>query len=187
MAKSWHQGLGITRFSPMQWYYSKTNTQLGPVSDQELRQKLATGEVFSTDMVWREGMIDWQAVALIDELRLVPPTPSTGLPPLATAAEASPYAPPAVPSGLPGYVPTSGLAVVSLVCGILALITCMFLAGIPAVICGHLALTQMANPSIRMSGRGMAIAGLIMGYLAIATTVGMILMMVAGLVAGAIN
>ena len=40
--------------------------------------------------------------------------------------------------------------------------------GIPAVICGHLSLNQLNAPGNSQQGRGMAIAGLICGYLGIA-------------------
>lgn len=69
----------------------------------------------------------------------------------------------------PGYypainTPTSGLAIGSLVCGILELFTLGF-AAIPAVILGHLARTQIRRSGER--GDGMAIAGLVLGYLGI--------------------
>jgi hypothetical protein len=54
----------------MQWYYSKNAAQLGPVSLDELRAKLASGEVLSTDMVWREGMPDWRPASAMFELEV---------------------------------------------------------------------------------------------------------------------
>jgi hypothetical protein len=69
----------------------------------------------------------------------------------------------------PGYypainTPTSGLAIGALVCGILEIFTLGF-AAIPAVILGHLARTQIRRTGER--GDGMAIAGLVLGYLGI--------------------
>ncbi len=52
----------------MQWYYSKNATQLGPVPLDELRAKLASGEVLGTDLVWREGMLDWRPASTMFEL-----------------------------------------------------------------------------------------------------------------------
>jgi len=54
--------------------------------------------------------------------------------------------------------PTSGLAVASLVCAVLGM-------SIPAVICGHLARTHIRETG--ESGDGLAIAGLVLGYLGI--------------------
>ena len=57
---------------------------------------------------------------------------------------------------------TSGLAVASLVLGILSWVVCPLVGGIAAVITGHL-----ARGSIRRTqrgGDGMALAGLILGY-----------------------
>ena len=145
----------------MQWYYSKNATQLGPVDQDELRSKLASGEVSGTDMVWREGMPDWRPACTMPELAVpVAVPPSVGM-------ASSPYAPPGVSTET--YVParTSGLAITSLVCGILGLF-CGFVSGIPAVICGHIALKQIADSKVRLEGRGMAIAGLVLGYFSIA-------------------
>lgn len=56
-------------------------------------------------------------------------------------------------------VRTSGLAIASLACSLLGPVCC-----IPAVICGHLALRRMGRePALR--GYGLAIAGLIIGYI----------------------
>jgi Domain of unknown function (DUF4190)/Domain of unknown function (DUF1707) len=71
-----------------------------------------------------------------------------------------------------GYYPqviqvptTNGLAVGSLVCGILEIFTLGF-AAIPAVILGHVARGQIKQTGER--GDGMAVAGLVLGYLGIA-------------------
>lgn len=64
----------------------------------------------------------------------------------------------------------SPLAWASLICGIASLVFCFMgaLAGIPAVVTGHLALVAINRSDKR--GRGLAIAGLVMGYIAIAVT-----------------
>jgi hypothetical protein len=66
---------------------------------------------------------------------------------------------------------TNGAAIASLVLGILAVTSAGPLAGVPAVICGHIALNQIRNSRRPQSGEGMAIAGLVMGYISIALTV----------------
>ena len=79
--------------------------------------------------------------------------------------------PPAAPEG------TCGLAIVSLVLGILALVCLGPLAGLPGVICGHMALGRIKLSG--QGGRGMAIAGLVMGYIGI--VVGIIFLLMGGL------
>ena len=60
--------------------------------------------------------------------------------------------------------PTSGLAIGALICGIAEIFTLGF-AAIPAVILGHLARQNIRRTGER--GDGMAIAGLVLGYLGI--------------------
>ena len=60
--------------------------------------------------------------------------------------------------------PTNGLAVGSMVCGILEVFTLGF-AAVPAVILGHVARAQIRQTGER--GDGMAVAGLVLGYLGI--------------------
>lgn len=79
------------------------------------------------------------------------------------------------PSPLP--VRNSGLAVASLVLGIIAL--CAGPLGFAAVILGHMALFRIKKEP-GLGGGGMAIAGLIMGYLGIAAVLAYTILMVVG-------
>ncbi len=66
---------------------------------------------------------------------------------------------------------TPGLAIWSLVLGILSL-TCFWLVtGIPAVICGHLAYGRIRRSAGALSGEGLALGGLITGYISIALSI----------------
>lgn len=80
---------------------------------------------------------------------------------------------------------TNGAAVASLVLGILAVTSAGPLTGVPAVICGHIALNQIRNSRRAQSGEGMAVAGLVMGYISIALTVFVLVLIFIG-VLGAI-
>jgi prepilin-type processing-associated H-X9-DG protein len=62
---------------------------------------------------------------------------------------------------------TSGTAIASLICGILSWVCVGLLAAIPAVITGHMALGKIKRSAGALAGRGMAIAGLILGYASI--------------------
>jgi hypothetical protein len=61
----------------------------------------------------------------------------------------------------------SALAVWSLVLGILSLTLCALFAGIPAVICGHLASGRIKRSDGLLGGAGLALAGLVTGYVSI--------------------
>lgn len=66
---------------------------------------------------------------------------------------------------------TSGLAVTSMVMGILSFF--IFFTAIPqilAVVFGHIALSQ-CNRDSNLNGKGMAIAGLVMGWLVLAFSI----------------
>ena len=83
------------------------------------------------------------------------------------------YPPQAQP--YPGVVygqqpPTDGKATASLVFGILSILCFGILAGIPAIILGHISRGQINRSMGRLTGGGMALAGLIMGYVSIAIT-----------------
>lgn len=78
---------------------------------------------------------------------------------------------------------TSGLAVTSLVLGILGLVLLLgcigVLIAIPAVICGHIAQSRIKRSAGLLSGSGMALAGLITGYISIALGIFLVPMMMA--------
>jgi type II secretory pathway pseudopilin PulG len=61
---------------------------------------------------------------------------------------------------------TSGLALASLIMGIGTFLLSI-LTGIPAIICGHLAHSKIKASGGALKGSGMALAGLILGYLSI--------------------
>jgi type IV pilus assembly protein PilA len=66
--------------------------------------------------------------------------------------------------GAPSVAPkTSGMAIASLVCGIVNI----FPAFIVAIVLGHISLSQIRKSAGRLKGEGLAIAGLVLGYLGI--------------------
>jgi hypothetical protein len=68
-----------------EWYYSRSGVPVGPVSAPILKQLAATGQLASTDMLWKVGMQDWmpagQLKGLFDAPTSVPP-PQAGEPAL---------------------------------------------------------------------------------------------------------
>jgi type IV pilus assembly protein PilA len=71
---------------------------------------------------------------------------------------------PAVPVAYVGPQETSGKATASLICGIVAYLILPFFAAIPAIILGHLALSDIKKKAGQLKGNGLAIAGMVMGY-----------------------
>lgn len=71
----------------------------------------------------------------------------------------------AQPPSLPARK-NSGLAIASLVLGILSLACCSIITGLPAVVCGHIARAKIKRDP-GLSGSGLALAGLILGYLSV--------------------
>ena len=74
----------------------------------------------------------------------------------------------------------AGIAIASLVLGCLGFVTCG-LTSIPAVICGHLALGRIGKSGGHLTGNGMAIGGLVTGYLTVALMVLLGIPMIAGI------
>ena len=83
------------------------------------------------------------------------------------------------PIATPHPPKTAGLAIWSLVLGILSLACFTIFTGIPGVICGHKALTKIKYSNGELSGQGLAIAGLVTGYLGIAWAVFVLPLMMA--------
>jgi type IV pilus assembly protein PilA len=59
---------------------------------------------------------------------------------------------------------TSGKATASLICGIVAYLILPFFAAVPAIILGHLALSDIKKRAGQLKGNGLALAGMVMGY-----------------------
>lgn len=162
----------------MNWYYAKNGHQNGPVPTEDMIDRVAMGEISPTDLAWCEGMADWLPVSEIPQLKVLPPV-KDDVPAGPTAGPAQPvaYQPtvPAAPAATPSYAaagqaPSQGLAIASLVCGILGLIgCCMWFISLPAalaaIVTGHLANSKIKADPQRFTGKGMARTGLITGYL----------------------
>jgi hypothetical protein len=144
------------------WYYNVVGEQRGPVSIMELRSMVTAGKLRPDDFVWKDGMSDWLPTSQVPELQ-----------PSAPASSGFPN--PAYPEGYvaspgDGIHHTSGLAVASLILGILGLIApCIgLLFSLMAVIFGAAALKAIGKSRVNLGGRGMALSGLVMGTIGLA-------------------
>jgi hypothetical protein len=141
------------------WFFSRGGTHEGPVTYEDLQRMAAQGEIGPDTLVWKSGMANWVPCRQISGFAFsgqsIPSTPPA-------PALHQPY----YGSGLPPYsnvVPrTSGLAIASLVLGIL------YLCGIGsllATIFGAVALGQISRSNGAVTGKGMAIAGFVLGII----------------------
>ena len=171
----------------MNWFYAKNGSQQGPLSTDEIKSRIAMGEIGPSDLAWCEGMSDWLPIGQIPQLKIEAPVREEA-PPVAAAppfsSSPSPYQAPVSPAGSqvpaqmpPGQTPSQGLAIGALVCGILTVLMCCPSAitplgvfsvpiAIAAVVMGHIAISKHKKNPAANGGKGMARAGLIMGYLA---------------------
>lgn len=135
----------------MKLYVHHDGQQLGPYSLEDVLSQLSAGTIQPTDLAWHEGALEWQPLASIPAIARNAP------PPLAAAA--------ALPAAAPSN--TQGLAIASLVLGILSLLTAG-LTAIPAVICGHVSRANIRKSAGTQTGDGLALVGLILGYVGVA-------------------
>jgi hypothetical protein len=153
----------------MQIHVARDGKELGVYSLEDVNRQLAAGTLRLTDQAWYEGAADWAALSTVPGVSAAPasataPTPVSAAPVVTTAA--TPTA---------AVVPqrkTEQLATLSLIFSILGLcgFCCGFflMAAIAGIVCGHIALSRIkANPELE--GHGLAMAGLVIGYVAIAS------------------
>jgi hypothetical protein len=105
---------------------------------------------------------------------LPPPPPAPVAPPAPVYQPYGGYPPPM--HYQPPAPPTNGLAIASLVAGILWL---SWVGSAAAVVFGHVALKQIKESSGRQGGYGLAVAGLVLGYMGMASLV-LFLLAIAG-------
>lgn len=168
--------------SVMQWYYSKNGAQQGPVSLDELKAKVASGEVTAGDLAWNEGMTDWLPVSQIPELSPgaagAVPAPEAPAGPAAGGQLQQPGAVAPAGGGQMMVAPPvgSGKATAAMVLGICALpgacVACVgLILGILAVVfASQVQGMAKTNPELEPY-LGKAKAGKIMGIIAIVLSV----------------
>lgn len=84
-----------------QWFHARGGAQQGPVSGDELKRLAESGVLGPHDLVWREGMAQWQPAQAATGFFAVAALPPPQFPYGPPSPAAPPYAPPGAP--LPGY------------------------------------------------------------------------------------
>ena len=171
----------------MDWFYAKNNERKGPVSASQLRSMVVSGEVAGSDLVGCEGMGNWISASEIQDFDS-PPAGAAGagagppqghhspqvVPPGAQADSSAdiPY-----PRPVGSKPPANGKAIASLVCGCVGVTCCgILIPSILAVIFGHIAKGEIRASGGQQGGDGMALAGLILGYIGLALGIVYLLM-----------
>jgi hypothetical protein len=164
----------------MQIHIARNGQPMGPFSLEEVNRQLAAGTLSVSDQAWYEGAAGWAPLSTV-------PGVSSSRPPGSTSPPSPPQADATTPGGVPAVtapavggpvtavpVPsgqTEPLAIWSLVLSLLGVCgfccTPVVITGIAGVVCGHLALSKIGTRP-ELQGRGLAMAGLIIGYCAIA-------------------
>jgi hypothetical protein len=152
----------------MQIHIARDGKQLGPFSLEEINRQLAAGTLSLSDNAWYEGAAGWMPLSSVPGV-----TGATSAPPPVSPATpiapASPVVSPVATAPVVPRAPTEPLAIWSFVLSLVGLLGFCCggpMLGIAAVVCGHLGLSKInANPQLQ--GRGLAVAGLVIGYLAI--------------------
>jgi prepilin-type processing-associated H-X9-DG protein len=125
----------------------------GPVSVETIREWIASRRATSNTQVQVEGSTEWKKLGELaefkDALPSVPGGSATGVPPQIQGFDRT------RPSGTTPGAPTSGMAITSLVLGIVG---CTALVGL---VLGIIALVRIDKSQGRLGGRGLAIAGIV--------------------------
>jgi len=150
----------------MQIHVARDGKELGVYSLEEVNRQLAAGTLRLTDQAWYEGAAGWAALSTVPGVSVAPA--STTPPSSPTSIAPTPAV--AAPLVVVPQRKSEPLAVLSLIFSILGLcgFCCGFFltAAIAGIICGHIALSRIkANPELE--GHGLAMAGLVIGYVAV--------------------
>lgn len=158
------------------WFLAIKGVESGPMSSQEVVQKIATGVACPNDMGWQEELQDWEMLGQLPEFSNCFEQKS---PPRADEYQASiePDDVDRAPqSSKLGEQTTSLLAIGSLIAGVLSLpLIWVFFLSVPmgfiALIMGMFAYSNISQSEQKLNGKSIAIAGALIGVLAACVSV----------------
>ncbi|MCI0533622.1 MAG: DUF4190 domain-containing protein [Verrucomicrobiales bacterium] len=137
--------------------------EYGPASAAQVRQWLADGRVTAQTKLMAEGSSEWKVLSEFREFDAALTADAS------TLGAGLAVGPPPRPSAITSdRRPSSGLATTSLVLGLLSLVSCSIITGIPAIITGHIAHRRSRQAPDRFGGGGLATAGFVLGYVSLA-------------------
>lgn len=143
------------------WFFAVGDHRQGPISFDELQSKANRGEVRPETLVWSAGMPDWAPATAVAGLNF-------------QEAASGPVDPGSQSPPAPHPTRTSGMAVASMVLGLLWL---YWIGSLLAVIFGRIALGEIDRSRGTVGGRGMAVTGLVLGIIGL-SMLGLVLLAV---------
>ncbi len=143
------------------YYLAINGLQTGPFSTEQVREMWRAGTVSAQTLYWRQGESAWQPLGGMFAAAQGVPPPLNPVPPVATVPAG--YQPTGSAPVFYAVPTTSGLAITSFVLSLVGFLL-SFLTWIPAIIFGHIALSQIRRSGGRLTGRGFAVAGLVISY-----------------------
>ena len=162
------------------YFVGKNGQQTGPFSVEQLREMAASGQLNGTDLVWREGMAEWQPASTLPGVfqgaASAADLPAGNAAPLVQATVLPPL------SGAPVGPRPNGMALTGMILGIVSvtvgLCCCYgFPFNIAGIVFSVIGMNQIKADPVNQTGRPMALAGL---WCSIGSIVIAILMMVLG-------
>lgn len=142
-----------------EWFYTQDGVESElPVTFERLVRLASTGQLRANEFVWTEAMQDWTLAEAVPGLF---PGMEKGEP--NSQSRLASMEPPSEPA--PGAKATAPMAVASFVLGLCGASFLFFIGSICAVVFGHIAIKQISESRGNLGGRGLAISGLVLGYL----------------------
>lgn len=117
------------------WFYTKSGSteKLGPVPEAEIRALLGAGTLSMSDLVWSDGMSNWQPLGTVPAFRGSAPS----------ASAATPAGGAGLPPGLTGWMGFVG--VMNIIMGVFSALSCVGILSAVFMIIGGVALIAGKN------------------------------------------
>jgi hypothetical protein len=133
--------------------------EYGPVTEEQLRQWIAEGRA-NAHTIARSGEGPWKPLVEFPEF-----APAFGQQAQPPAYHVQPSLPGSHSPVVEGAAPTNGLAIGGVVCGVLGLFCCGPIFSTLGLVFSLIGLSQINQNPSRYSGKGLAIAGIVLSVL----------------------
>jgi hypothetical protein len=145
-----------------QWHCSIKGQKYGPVEEDQIKRWITEGRLTVLDLVWTEGMAEWQAISSVSQLAgiCVQPIPAvaSSAPPLPAGSAAGGVRRRNIRGIAPG-------ATGAMVWGIIGIFCFGVILGIIALVLGIGAKNKIKQFPDRYIGEGQATAGIVLGII----------------------